>query len=73
MAPGASILLVETPVAETEGTVGFPQIVKAENYVINHHLGQVISQSFGATEPTFPSAASIYALRSAYFNAARTT
>jgi len=69
MAPGASILLVETPVSETEGTAGFPQIVKAENYVINHHLGQVISQSFSATEETFPSAASIYALRSAYFNA----
>ena len=71
MAPGASILLVETPVAETEGTVGFPQIVKAENYVINHHLGQVISQSFGATEETFPSPASLLALRSAYFNALR--
>ena len=71
MAPGANILLVETPVDETEGTAGFPQIVKAENYVINHHLGQVISQSFGATEGTFPSAASIQGLRSAYFNAAR--
>jgi subtilase family serine protease len=69
MAPGANILLVETPVAETEGTVGFPQIVKAENYVINHHLGQVISQSFGAAEETFPSAESIYALRTAYINA----
>src|ERR1700677_4506454 len=69
IAPGASILLVETPVSETEGTAGFPQIVKAENYVIDHHLGQVISQSFGATEPTFPSAKSIYALRSAYINA----
>jgi subtilase family serine protease len=71
MAPGASILLVETPVAETEGTVGFPQIVEAENYVINHHLGQVISQSFGATEGTFPSPASLLALRSAYFNAVK--
>jgi subtilase family serine protease len=71
MAPGANILLVETPVAETEGTAGFPQIVEAENYVINHHLGQVISQSFAATEQTFPNAASIYALRSAYFNALR--
>jgi subtilase family serine protease len=71
MAPGANILLVETPVDETEGTAGMPQIVKAENYVINHHLGQVISQSFGATEPTFPSAASIQGLRSAYFNAVR--
>jgi subtilase family serine protease len=71
MAPGANLLLVETPVAETEGTAGFPQIVKAENYVISHHLGQVISQSFGATEPTFNSAATIQGLRSAYFNAAR--
>ena len=69
IAPGANILLVETPVAETEGVAGFPEIVKAENYVINHHLGQVISQSLDATEGTFPSAASIQKLRSAYFNA----
>jgi subtilase family serine protease len=69
IAPGANIVLVETPVSETEGTHGFPQIVEAENYVINHHLGDVISQSFGATEPTFPSAASIRSLRSAYINA----
>jgi subtilase family serine protease len=70
IAPDAHIILVETPVAETEGVTGFPQIVKAENYVINHHLGDVISQSFGATEETFPSAASILNLRSAYINAA---
>jgi subtilase family serine protease len=71
IAPGAKILLVETPVAETEGVTGFPEIVKAENYVIDHHLGDVITQSFGATEQTFPSAASIYALRSAFINARR--
>jgi subtilase family serine protease len=71
MAPGANIVLVETPVDETEGTAGFPQIVEAENYVVNHHIGDVISQSFGATEGTFPSNASIYGLRSAYVNAAR--
>lgn len=53
IAPGANILLVETPVDETEGPAGFRQIVEAENYVISHHLGQVISQSFGATEETF--------------------
>jgi subtilase family serine protease len=69
MAPGANILLVETPVDETEGTAGFPQIIEAENYVINHDLGDVISQSFGATEETFPNAGSIYGLRGAYFNA----
>jgi len=53
VAPGASILLVETPVSETEGVQGFPQIVEAEDYVIKFHLGDVISQSFSATEETF--------------------
>jgi subtilase family serine protease len=71
MAPEANILLVETPMTETEGIYGFPQIVEAENYVINHHLGDVISQSFGAGEQTFTSTRQIYSLRSAYINAAK--
>ena len=69
IAPQANILLVETPVAETEGVTGFPEIVTAENYVINHHLAQVITQSFGATEETFPNAQSLLALRGAFINA----
>jgi subtilase family serine protease len=71
IAPGANILLVETPVSETEGVTGFPQIVKAEEYVINHHLGDVISQSFSATEQTFTSKAQVDALRGAYTDAYR--
>jgi subtilase family serine protease len=69
LAPGAKILLVETPVSETEGLTGIPEIVKSENYVINHNLADVISQSFGATEETFPSNSSIYSQRSAFTNA----
>jgi subtilase family serine protease len=71
IAPGASILLVETPTSENEGTTGFPQIVAAEKYVISHHLGGVISQSFSATEQTFPSKRSLRSLRGAYIDAAR--
>jgi subtilase family serine protease len=71
MAPKANILLVETPMTETEGIYGLRQIVAAENYVIDHHLGDVISQSFGANEQTFTSPGQIYSLRSAYINAAR--
>ena len=71
MAPKANILLVETPMTETEGIYGFPQIVAAENYVVDHHLGDVITQSFGANEQTFTSPRQIYKLRSAYLNAAR--
>ena len=69
IAPGANILVVETPKNENEGTSGFPQIVQAENYVVRHNLGDVISQSFGATEPTFPGAKQLLALRSAYVDA----
>ncbi len=73
VAPGASILLVETPVSETEGVQGFPQIVTAEEYVLRHHLGDVISQSFSATEQTFPvpRKATVQALRGAYELAAK--
>ena len=71
LAPGASILLVETPVSETEGVTGFPQIVKAEEWVIDHKLGGVISQSFSATEETFAGLAQInrYHLRGAITDA----
>ena len=68
-APGANIVLAETPTDETEGVQGFPEIVTAENYIINHHLADVISQSFGATEETFPNAQAIRGLRSAFENA----
>lgn len=70
-APGADLLLVETATSETVGSAGFATIVAAENYVIDHHLGDVISQSFGTAEQTFTSAATILKLRSAYENAYR--
>ena len=65
IAPGAKILLVETPGGGPAGTVSMAQIITAEKYVIRHHLGDVISQSFGATEQAIGSAA-IRSLRSAY-------
>jgi subtilase family serine protease len=71
IAPNANILLVETPVSETQGVAGFPQIVQAEQYVISHFRADVISQSFSATEGTFPSKASVEALRGAYRDAYR--
>jgi subtilase family serine protease len=53
MAPGANILLAETPVAETEGSTGLPEMMDAVQYIVDHHLAAVISQSYGATENTF--------------------
>lgn len=71
LAPKASIVLVETPTDEVEGTTGFPDIVAAEQVVITHHLGTVISQSFGATEQTFAARSQVTGLRSAFVAAER--
>ena len=38
--------------------------------MINHHLADVITQSFGATEQTFTNATDLLDLRSAFMNAA---
>ena len=70
-APGANIVLLETPVSETEGVTGFPEIVRAENWAIDHGIGDVISMSFGATEQTFPNPGALLGLRSAFQNAYR--
>ena len=74
IAPGATIVLAETPVAETEGTTGLPQMMRAEDRLIKNGVGDVITQSFGATENTFPgfgkgNYASIMKLRYAFEDA----
>lgn len=66
VAPGANILLITTPTAETLGVQGFPQMMHAEQFVIEHHLGSVISQSFGAAEESFGSFQSLVNLRDAF-------
>nr|WSX73418.1 S53 family peptidase [Streptomyces sp. NBC_00899]WSX80516.1 S53 family peptidase [Streptomyces sp. NBC_00899] len=76
VAPDAHIVLVETGVAETEGVTGLPEMMDAEKYMIDHGVGDVITQSFGATENTFPGFdkgdfSSIQKLRYAFQAAAR--
>jgi subtilase family serine protease len=70
IAPGANILLVTTPTAETLGVQGFPAMMNAEQYVVDHHLAQVISQSFASAEDAFGSSQSLENLRHAYKAAA---
>jgi subtilase family serine protease len=71
MAPGANIILVATPTAETLGVQGFPQMMAAEQYVIDNHLANVISQSFASAEDAFGSARSLEKLRYAFKSAAQ--
>ena len=69
IAPGANILLVHTPNAETLGVQGFPNMMKAEDYVVKNHLANVISQSFASAEDAFGSSQSLQNLRFAYKDA----
>jgi subtilase family serine protease len=69
-APRANILLVTVPTAETLGVQGFPLMMAAEEYVVDHHLATVISQSFGSAEEGFASTRSLLNLRGAYRAAA---
>jgi subtilase family serine protease len=52
MAPGANIVLLTSPVSETQGVQGMPEFLKLEEYALDNHLGQIISQSWGTTENT---------------------
>lgn len=66
VAPGANLLLVATPTAETLGVQGFPNMMNAEQYVVDHHLADVVTQSFGAAEGSFGSPQALQNLRHAF-------
>jgi subtilase family serine protease len=70
MAPGANIILVTTPTAETLGVQGFPQMMAAIDYVVKHHLADVVSMSLASAEEAFGSKQSLEKLRYAFKDAA---
>lgn len=57
IAPGAKIVVLTSPVAETEGTVGLPEFLKLEQYALAHYPGSIVSQSWGASEVSLKDAA----------------
>src|SRR6266487_749417 len=57
IAPDAGIVVLTSPVDETEGTIGLPEFRRLEQYAVTNHLGNIISQSFGASEVTLKDAA----------------
>jgi subtilase family serine protease len=69
-APLANIILVTTPTAETLGVQGFTQMMNAEQYVVDNHMANVITQSFGAGEGSFHNGlAALETLRHAFVDA----
>jgi len=55
IAPGAKIIVLESPVAETEGTFGLPEFRKLLQYAIDHRLGNIISLRWNVSEATLQS------------------
>ena len=70
IAPGANIINVTTNPAEVLGVQGFPAMMNAEQFIVDHHEANVITQSFGAAEETFGSTQSLLNLRHAFISAA---
>jgi subtilase family serine protease len=56
IAPEAKIVVLVSPVAETEGTIGLPEFRQLVQYALDHKLGSIISQSWGASELTLENA-----------------
>jgi subtilase family serine protease len=54
IAPAAHIVVAATPVNETEGLAGMPEMMDSVSYLATHHLADVISLSFGTPEEDFP-------------------
>src|SRR2546430_5361646 len=52
LAPGAKVIVLQSPVAETEGIVGLPEYRQLQQYIITHRLGNIVSQSWGTSELT---------------------
>jgi subtilase family serine protease len=69
MAPGASIDLVVTPIPETEGVQGIPNLQNAQSFALSHGLGAIWSNSWSATEQGFHNTASIGVLDKLYAQA----
>jgi subtilase family serine protease len=70
IAPQANILLMTTNPAETLGVQGFPAMMNAEQYIVDHHEATVISQSFASAEEAFSSTQALMSLRHAFISAA---
>jgi subtilase family serine protease len=57
IAPDAKIVVLTSPVAETEGVEGLPEFRKLQQYAVDNHLGNVVSQSYIASELSLDDAA----------------
>ncbi|QUQ69083.1 S53 family peptidase [Kutzneria sp. CA-103260] len=66
LAPGAKIVIAATPVAETEGITGLPEMMQAVDYMTTNKSADIISMSFGTAEDNFDSPSQVTGLDPAF-------
>jgi subtilase family serine protease len=52
IAPEAKVVVMTSPVGETQGTIGLAEFRLLAQYAIDHHLGNIILQNWNVSEPT---------------------
>ncbi len=52
IAPKAKVIVLTSPVSETEGVHGLPEFRQLEHYIVDNKLGNIVSYSWGASELT---------------------
>jgi subtilase family serine protease len=70
IAPGAKIVVAETNISGDGPTAGLPELMQAEEDLVNEGVGDIFEQMFSTAEGTFPGASdddfsSLYSMRSA--------
>lgn len=55
LAPGARIVIAASPVDETQGDSGMPEMMRTLDHLTRHRLADVVSMSFGSVEENFNS------------------
>lgn len=75
IAPDANIVVLTSPVDETEGVAGLPEFLKLEQYAVQNKLGTIVSQSWSASEASLVGTAGQQEIASwnSFFQTATTT
>ncbi|MEU1287441.1 S53 family peptidase [Kitasatospora sp. NPDC005856] len=66
LAPQARIVVAASPVDETQGESGMPEMMHVLDHLTRHRLADVVSMSFGSVEQNFADPASMLAYGAAF-------
>ncbi|MFH9939144.1 S8 family serine peptidase [Streptomyces murinus] len=66
LAPQARILVAASPVDETQGETGMPEMMRVLDHLTRHRMADIVSMSFGSPEQNFANPTSVLAYGAAF-------